>query len=191
MKTPLLILISITCLGAGLPHQAFGPLHFGMSAPAAKAAREQMRPRDSLTAADVRKQFVTTGAMRISRVSAADTSYPVYLAYEASPVLTTLVISSQGQGAAGYSSALKAAWEDFQDIGDCKFHRVGAKGILPPIESLSVANPDVITDTWQMEGVRVELSVHYMDPSQSPGAAPGPVRYSVVLRASEATAAAK
>lgn len=192
MKIPRIFvaLISLALLAAGsLPrHQAFGPLRFGMTSNDAATAVNHLHhgSKAPMTAAEARTQFVTSGSgMRMARMADFDRACQVFLSYKADPFLKSITIAAQGKPAEGYDTFVKQTWEDFQDIGDCKFQRKGSKGTFPLIASVNGETKEVVTDVWEIEGVRIELSVHYFDPSTSPGAAPGPPRYNAELTAME------
>jgi hypothetical protein len=175
-------------------HQAFGALRFGMSEKEAQDVFQHIhhgKDPHSMTAADARPLFVTNGALRVSRMSDYDRALPVFVAFHAAPFVDQVSIDSLPKTAAEYDG-LKKAWEDFQDLGDSKFLRRGEKGTFSAMATVDAAPLDpathtktVITDTWETEGVRIELAVQYVDPSATTYMTVPP-RYRVALIATEA-----
>jgi hypothetical protein len=82
--------------------------------------------------------------------------------------------------AAEYDSAVKQAWETLQDVAESKFTRTKSKGEFPPIDALDKTGKVFVTDTWETDGVRVEVGVRagvfYGDPT---------LKYSAVLEATD------
>lgn len=194
MKTARLLIAALPLLflaaTSSLPrHQAFGPLRFGMGTNEATTAfgRISTRSKDHhhMTLAEARTQFVTPGnGTRLARNPDFERGCPVFVAYKADPLLKWVTIGSNGKSAQEYDGVLKQVWENFQDLGDCKFKRVGEKGVMPKIDGFG-DQAELVTDTWEVEGVRIELSIHCIDPSKYPEAAPGAPYYSAVLKATE------
>lgn len=204
MKKILLALVPIVFLAAAQQHQAFGPIRFGMTGEAFRAlgqlqteifrsapANERVRMANDkslyrlhFTAAVARKYFVSNGSKFTPRLAAKDTSVPATI--ETKPAhpaqegpLTEVSVVSDKQSASTYGDA-KVAWEVFQDIGSCKLSRVGNAGVFPALEQFGGTAQDIVTDTWEGEGVRIELVMR---------AAADPVttamQYFAVLRATE------
>lgn len=146
-------------------HQAYGPIRFGMNPKDVDRGLGQLngetmkRKVHADTAADVRKYFVTSGSMKVPKDAAAeaDMTVSVYPAKEAS--LTTIRVTSARKPTEEYESSTKARWQILQDICDAKFTRVGPKGVYPAKEGFSEEVTKILTDTWETEGVRIELYV--------------------------------
>ncbi|EDY16703.1 hypothetical protein CfE428DRAFT_5816 [Chthoniobacter flavus Ellin428] len=176
MKTSALFITLLTAASIAASsltgHQAFGPLRFGMPAKEADQTFRQMhRTKDphQMTAAEARAHFVTNGAMKLSRMEDYDRALPVYINFHGEPFMNEVAMESMGARVDTYDG-LKKVWEDFQDFGDCKFTRKSEKGSFCPITSVDAATVDesthlksVVTDVWETEGVRIELSVQYID----------------------------
>lgn len=197
--------LALLFLGASAGHQAFGPLRFGMPTATARTAHKHITQsflshrRDSLTAADVRAQFVTNGSLRIARNAALEAALLVNFSYKAEPFVTEVTVTARSKKAEEYATDLRQAWEILQDIGDGKFTRKEPRGQLPPIAVLSMDNPvaakgswaELVTDTWECEGIQIELVVRMLPPSPE-GFTPVPRTipvYYACLRATEATVA--
>jgi hypothetical protein len=189
MKKLLFALVPIAFLAASSNHQAFGPIHFGMRGGAYVGAQTQLlremhsTHKDAFTAATARKYFVTNANRFAPRLEAKDSSIAVVM--ETKPAhpgvegpVSEISVSSAKQPAATFSS-LKEAWEVFQDIGDCKLQRVGPRGQFSRMEDIALG-ADVVTDTWEGEGIRIELLLRAVADPANPD-----TQYETVLRATE------
>lgn len=165
MKTPriLFALVPLLCLAASSRHEAFGPLHFGMTAPVANAAMGQLEQsarlkRKDIDAADVRSHFVVSGTKTAPKVTTKDAAVgTVQVTFRAEPVVTEVEAMSTARPTIAEGATARAAWEVFQDIADAKFTRVGKKGEYPAPETFNETTKEVVTDTWESEGIRIEL----------------------------------
>jgi hypothetical protein len=193
----LLALAPVALLASSsLPHhQAFGPLRFGTSE---KEAEEIFRhihhgkDPHAMTAAEARLLFVTSGGLRLSRTEEIDRVLPVYVWFHANPMVDQISVQSVPVKSAEYNS-VKKAWEDFQDLGDCKFQRKSEKSPFPQIEAVDSEplepiskTKSVVTDTWEIEGIRIQLVVQYVDPAATTFAIVPPM-YRAALIATEIT----
>ena len=179
-------LVSLPCflfLAAGSPHQAFGPVNFGMGNKALAEAHKRFEkeigsPTTHFTAEAVRKHFVNPGRRYTARLESRDSSVRVFFEFKSAPTISEVDVYSI-QAPARDAESVKGAWEVFQDIGDCKLPRVGQRGAFPSIEQIAVGQ-EVVTDKWEGEGIRIELLVKAVtDPIL-----PDPV-YCAILRATE------
>jgi hypothetical protein len=190
MKTARFLLAALPLLflaAAASRHQAFGPLKFGMPAAPAAQALFGFTHNKMVNTAEIRKGFVSNGTIRIGRNTSADSANQVFVTFKAEPFVNQVSASTKWGRAESFNTYVKQAWENLQDIGDSKFKRIGEKGVFPPIENINPANKEVVTDTWEMEGIRIELLVTYSDPATQPGATAisGPPSYNAILRATE------
>lgn len=149
----------------GMGHQAFGPIRFGMERKDVEKALGQLsaevmkRPVHASNAADVRKYFVTSGGMKLPKNAAAEAALTVSVHAYKEPALTSVQVVSHRNPSEEYDTATKEGWQIFKDICDSKFSRVGASGVYPAKDAFSDTVFNIVTDTWETEGVRVELSV--------------------------------
>jgi hypothetical protein len=111
------------------------------------------------TAADVRKYFVTPGGMKVPKDAAAEAAMTVSVYPDNQPALTTLRITAHRNTTEDYETKTKGEWQILQDICDAKFTRVGLKGVYPAKDGFSEEVTKILTDTWEAEGVRIELYV--------------------------------
>lgn len=138
-----------------------------------------------LTAATVRQFFIVKGKRFTGRLEAKDSTIPVAMemkprgAEQGMIPVAEIAVVSKKQPAPSFEE-LKIAWEVFQDIGDCKLPRKGSRGTFPAMDAVG-AGREVITDTWEGEGIRIELLVK----SVADPVLPDP-SYMAVLRATEA-----
>ena len=183
----LIVALPLLFLGATFAtprHQAYGQLRFGMPAPQAATVMTSITHSKMVLMADARRNFVTSGVLRVARDPAFEQACRVSVAYQAEPFVNRVTVASGGQPADRYDSYVQSVWDNFQDLADAKFRRVGEKGTFPGIEKLGSETKEVVTDTWEMEGIRIELMVVYRDPIPQL-VNPGPPTYWSVLRATE------
>lgn len=133
----------------------------------------------NLDASDIRRHFIISGAKSPSKIAALDAASQVYVREKYSPLLSEITIL---YGPHEYPS-IKQAWETFQDIGDCKFSRVGKKGEFPTKESFDGKTGEVETDTWEVDKIRVFLVVRgtFSEDGKNSG-------FEVILKATDLTA---
>lgn len=182
----LAVLPLLLVAAAGGNHQAFGPMRFGMSVEAAINANAhieqsyQSHKRDSLTAADVRAQFVSNGSMRVSKNAALEAALPIKFSYNRLTVVNEVRVSTKAKKVDEYPTSVKQGWEVLRDIADGKFTRKGGQRQFPGVETLTMDDPTIskgtwaetVTDTWEFEGIKITLSVCMLPPYVASGATP-------------------
>lgn len=122
-------------------------------------AEVMRRPVHANNAADVRKYFVTSGSMKVPKDAAAEAAMTVSIYPHKETALTSIRVVTSRKPTEEYETTTKAGWQMFQDICDSKFSRVGAKGIYPAKDAFTDEVSNIVTDAWETEGVRIELSV--------------------------------
>ncbi|MDR3406393.1 MAG: hypothetical protein P4L99_28165 [Chthoniobacter sp.] len=147
--------------------------------------------RSGVDASNVRNQFVVSTVIKVGRFTDLDSKIAVWVKPKGQPLVTEVTAIAGFQAAQKYA-AVKEAWQVFQDIGDSKFKRVGQPGVFPAVEDLA-GKDGIVTDTWEAEGIRIELSVRHEERLASLDLSAGTF-YWVELTATEipsATTAAK
>lgn len=170
---------------------AYGAIQFGMTPKEVeKAGNENLQEMVRLgertnTLAAVRRWFIVSGTPYEGTRVETDPVFPIttghqYAGYQTLPGRETLAgfdVGTGFHGAENYEKA-KAAWEALRALAASKFGQGRTVAPWPDITVFPGDNKGVITDTWLVDGVRIDLRVG------SPGLAYKPKTFvHVTLRA--------
>lgn len=177
METPRLIPAAST-------HQACGPIRFGMKGAELQHAGTRLRTAGWITAATLRQGLVTNGVKHPALFAERDHTIRLEMRHAVGRPLREITFQTHGHyTAAEYESMVKPAWETLQDVADSKFTRPAKKGKFPPRSSVPPTGKLLVSDIWQVEGVRVEVGILataiYGEPT---------ITYSAVLKVTDLTA---
>jgi hypothetical protein len=183
----LCLALPLCFLAASSHHQACGPVEFGMLGPQIEKAFTKLRTSSggSITAATLRQSLVVNGANAKKALFAArDSALPLEVRYAPGHPLSTMTFQSHVLSPAGeYETTVKQAWETLQDVAESKFKRDTRRGAFPPIGAIDSSGKIVVTDTWEVDGIRIELGVRggtlYGDPA---------MKYTAVLKVTDLAA---
>jgi hypothetical protein len=167
-------------------HQACGPMRFGMKGAELQKASTQLRAvgQGKITAATLRQWLVTNGVKHPARLAERDHAIRLEMRYTVGQPLSQLVFQSHGYyPAAEYESVVKPAWETLQDVADSKFDRVTRKAQFPPLTSVRKSGKAFVSDTWEVDRIRVEIGIHAVAFYGEPA-----MRYAAVLTVTDPVA---
>jgi hypothetical protein len=103
---------------------------------------------------------VTNEVKYPAHLAGRDQTIQLEMRYTVGRPLRELTFQSHGHYlAADYESAVRQAWETLQDVADSKFVRATKKGQFPPLAALSGSPKVFVTDTWEVDGIRIEIGI--------------------------------
>jgi hypothetical protein len=113
-----------------------------------------------ITAATLRQSLVTNEVKYAARLEGRDQAIQLEMRHAVGRPLSELTFQSHGHYlAADYESGVRQAWETLQDVADSKFPRSSQKGRFPALATLPRSPKVFVTDTWQVDGIRVEIGI--------------------------------
>jgi hypothetical protein len=133
-----------------------------MQGPDLQAAIARLRAFESglITGATLRRGLVLDGLRFPATLAARDRSLRLEMRIAPGRPLGEITFQSHpSQPVEAYDSTVKAAWESLQDIADSKFSRKTKKGTFPRLSEIRQPGKLLVTDTWEIEGVRIEAGV--------------------------------
>jgi hypothetical protein len=173
-------------LATSSTHQACGPIRFGMRGAELQRASTQLRAagQGKFTAAILRQWLVTNGVKHPARL--ADRDHAIRLDMRCAvgrPLYELTFQSHEYYPAAEYESVVKPVWETLQDVADSKFARTTKRGEFPPFVSIQKLGKIFVSDTWEVDNIRVEVGIlagtFYGDPT---------LKYTAVLKVTDLAA---
>lgn len=157
-----LTLLASTYAAEPVKRQAFGPIQFGEPQADAEAHLRivlddlNKRRAESLTAADVARNFITSETRQPPTLAAQYDKTAIALNMAAGYPLTTIAIQTQFTGE---TAKLKADWEVLRDVAVSKFGPPTTSTPLPELQGLK--RGIVTTDEWTTaNGIKIVLALH-------------------------------
>ena len=113
-----------------------------------------------ITAAILRQWLVTNGVKYPARLADRDNAIRLDMRCVVGRPLQELTFQShEYYPAAEYESVVKPVWETLQDVADSKFARTTKKSEFPPLASIQKSGKVFVSDTWDVDGIRVEVGI--------------------------------
>ncbi|MEI9897163.1 MAG: hypothetical protein WDN28_25695 [Chthoniobacter sp.] len=134
----LLAALPLLC-AAGFTRPVWGTLKFGMTEKeAADAIDHNLHHSFSASwATGIRQSFITNTIRVPGKRMAMDSKLHIVVEFKADPLVTEIIVKDTGSFDQDYNSVSTSFWQDFQDIGDSKFNRIGkAVGYLSDAGSI-------------------------------------------------------
>lgn len=167
---PLLLLAS-----AAADHVAIGPVRFGVTPATAMSKMAGLKHQltrlgPALTAGEVRKNLLYVGTKRPGKLQDRDDAVLLVVALrtEGHKVNAVEFRDTISRTSGEWDTAMKDLWLQLRDICDSKFERPprAVWGQWPEKETLPAIG-FTATDTWEYEGIKVELGLMSLPPASA------------------------